>query len=411
MMTAHQLFRIRMRNNMKRQLRVWSSVMDWSVWLYLLIPGLIIFGGLYRELWMDMPDWAAGIPWTILYPIVLFILMLLGQVRIFVEEADRLFLLQRPEWLQALRRRGILYTFAVKAVVLLLPYLILLPFLANAEGMSWPQMGLGYCFTLITGMAMSISSHALNGKYRGWQEWVIKSLCMLLFAAAYLFPMIAGAQNNAVLYISIAVGIPIFIVLLWYALRSAIRFEAEMKLESEARLRSTELLMSQVVESKPLIRFKRPFFYRRSQRLFRKSDAGTMLAEMRLKAFLRGMTHIRVWLSFISVSSYAVILVPGPVAVFLLVALTTVGASWLQLQWKQWFSEPFIAQFPWAEQDAKRGQTLSRFWLLLFPMLAWSAIAGFKLAGIWGAIPAALICGIVWMACSLPHQRTPLHVQ
>ncbi|MBD2871334.1 ABC transporter permease [Paenibacillus arenilitoris] len=411
MITAGRLFWIRLRSNGKRQLRAWNSVMDWTVWLYLLIPGLIIGGGLYRELWTDMPSWAGNVPWLIIYPFVLFIVMLLGHIRVFVEDADRLFLLQRPEWLQALKRRGILYSFATKAAILLLPYALLLPFLIVVEGMTWLGIVLAYGYTLCMGMTVSLGMHVLHGRRKGWRRHAVEVFVVLLFAAAYLIPMTAGGQGTELLGLSIAAGMLLMAGMLWLAFRSAIQFDAEVKLENEARHRSTELLMSQVIESKPSLRLKRPFFFRKSQRLFRRSDAGTMLAEMRLKAFLRGMTHLRVWASFISASMYAVILVPGPVAAFLVIALAMVGSSWLQLQWKQWYAEPFVAQFRWSEQDAKRGARLSRFWLLLPPMLAWSAVAGFKLAGIWAAVPAAVLCGIVWWACSSPHQKTPSHVQ
>lgn len=395
MITPSQLFRIRLKRNGKEQFRAWTSVLDWTVWVYLLIPGLFISGGLYRELWMDMADWADQIPWTILYPIVLFIILMFGRLRIFVEEAERLFLLQHLHWLQVIKRWGILYMLVSKAVILLLPFVVLLPFLWKVERLSLQQFILAYTFTLLIGLAMSLGSHLLVGRFKGWRKWVVESVFLILFGAVYFIPMFAGANNSGLLVISIIGAMLLFIVLLYFTLRASIQFEAEVKNESEARLRSTELLMSQVIESKRLISFRRPIVFRRSQRLFRKSDPSTMLAEMRLKAFLRGFTHIRVWIGFISASAFAVNMVPAPIAAFLLISLPMIGSSWLHLQWRQWFTEPFIAQFPWSEEDEKRAVVLSRFWLLLPAMAIWSAVFGFKLAGLWTVLPAAVICCVV----------------
>jgi ABC-2 type transport system permease protein len=401
MLTPRQLFWIRLKRSGKEQFRVWNSVLDWTVWLYLLLPGLFIAGGLYREILQEMPNWAMSLPWSKLYPILLLILLFFGQVRIFVEEADRLFLLQRPEWLQTLKRCGIGYTWVVKLVAVGLPFLILLPFLFKAEGLTGLQLGLAYAFTIVAGMIWAIGIHMMNGRLRGWRKRIIDLIGMLLFVAVYLIPMLAWAYDTRLLGISLGCGIVFLLIMLRFGLRLPINFEAEVKQESEVRLRSTEMLMSQVIESKPLVQLKRPYLFRYSQRLFRKSDAGTMLAEMRLKAFLRCMSHLRVWISFISASTVAITLVPGSIALFLVAALTMLGSSWLHIQWKQWFAEYFILQFPWSPSSARKGAVLSRFWLLLLPMLLWSAIAGYKLLGAQAAVPAALLCFIVWGCISL----------
>lgn len=405
MMTPRQLFWIRLKRNQREQLRAWNSVLDWTVWLYLLIPGLFIGGGLYREALLDMPEWAIKMPWTALYPILLLFLLLFGQIRVFVEEADRLFLLQRPEWLQTLKRCGIGYTLVTKIIIIAIPYLLLLPFLIRAEEQSWLQLGLAFGFTIVMGMILALSLQLLNGRLMGMRKRSLETLITLLFIAAYLIPMITWARDIGLLSMSLAAGTVVFFLLLRFGLRMPIQFEAEVKIENAARLRSTELLMSQVIESKPLLRVKRPYLFRFSQRIFRKSDAGTMLAEMRLKAFLRGMTHIRIWLGFISVATFAVSLVPGLIAAFLVLALTVIGMSWLHLQWKQWFAEAFITQFPWSRNAAQKGAVLSRFWLLLPPILVWSAIAGHKIAGPVGLPAAALICAAVWMAVSKYDNR------
>src|SRR5690349_9932300 len=80
------LFLIRLKRYAKEQLRAWGSVMDWTVWVYLLVPAIVISGGLYRDLWQGLPEWAPYVPWTWLYPLALFIMMS-GRMRTFLDEA------------------------------------------------------------------------------------------------------------------------------------------------------------------------------------------------------------------------------------------------------------------------------------------------------------------------------------
>jgi ABC-2 type transport system permease protein len=400
MFTPGQLFRIRLRQETSRKLKAWGSVMDWTVWLYLLIPGIVISGGLYRELWLDMPEWAFGVPWIVLYPILMFVLLLLaGEVAVPVEAADKLLLLQRPQWLQALKVRAMMYAAVKNAMILVVPFGVLLPFLLRVEALTWLQIGMSYSYTVVVCLIVAFGGLGRQGKRSGWRKWLLEGSLLLLFGFAYVAPMIGGAALPALLLWSTLIGILVMIAIMIMAIRTPLRFEAAVKEAETARHRSTEMLMSQVMESQPLIRWKRPYIFRRSQRIFRKrDDAGTLLAELRLKAFLRAMTHLRVWASFTSIASYAVGMVPVPVAFVLLVSLPMVGNSWLQLQWRQWFTEEFIAQFRWTDADVKRAMWLSRFWLLLPPILIWSGIAGYKLDGMWTALLSAAVGGLVWRA-------------
>lgn len=405
LLTPGRLFLIRLKNNGKEQFRVWNSVLDWTVWLYLVIPGLVIFGGLYRELWQRVPEWATEVPWTALYPIVIFVLMAFGRIRTYVEEADRLFLLQRPRWLQTLKRYGMFYSFVMQALVLLIPFAILLPYLIKAGGMEWEHVGVAYLYAWLYGMFISMIFHQLKSIARGWRQWLLQGVTLFVLAAAYLMPMLMlspGSSDFMPAWIGMALVFPLS---LFICLRTGIHYEAEVKSERNARLSSTELLMSQVIPSKPIVNAKRPLLFRRSQRLFRGTDAGTLLAEMRLIAFLRSMVPLRIWIGFLSVTSYASTLVSPPAAFALIIGFLVIGVYWLRMQWEQWYAEEFVAQFPWEGEAVGRAIRLSRFWLLLPHLSVWSGLAGYRWAGLWAIVPAAAVCGLIWWGISRNSYR------
>jgi ABC-2 type transport system permease protein len=400
LLTPVRLFLIRLKNNGKEQFRVWNSVLDWTVWLYLVIPGLVIFGGLYRELWQRLPEWAIDVPWTALYPVVIFVLMAFGRIRTYVEEADRLFLLQRPRWLQMLKRYGMFYSFLKQALVLLIPFAILLPFLIRAEGMEWEHIGAAYLYAWLYGMFTSMVFHQLKNIARGWRQWLLQLVTLIVLAAAYLIPMLMLSPGSS-RFIPAWIGMSlVFLLSLFVCLRTGIHYEAEVRSERNARLSSTEFLMSRIIPSKPIVKVKRPLLFRRSQRLFGGTDAGTLLAEMRLKAFLRSMMPLRVWIGFLFVTSYASTLVSPPAAFALIIGFLIIGVSWLRMQWEQWYAEEFVAQFPWKGDSVKRAIRLSRFWLLLPHLSIWSGLAGYRWAGVWAIVPAAVVCGLIWWGIS-----------
>src|SRR5690606_25987817 len=86
--------RARIKRHWTEQFRVWRTALDWTVWVYFIVPGLWIGGGTYREMWLDPPAWLASLPEALVL-IVPMIYLFVGRQRLFLEDADVLFLLQK----------------------------------------------------------------------------------------------------------------------------------------------------------------------------------------------------------------------------------------------------------------------------------------------------------------------------
>ncbi|MBD2847335.1 ABC transporter permease [Paenibacillus sp. IB182496] len=387
MMTPGRLFAIRLRSYYAEQRKVWGSALDWTVWIYLLVPGLFIGGGSYLELIREQPPWLGMIPYAVL-PIVLTVSVWIASLRLLLEEADRLFLLQRVQWLSGVARRGIVYTLAVQTLSTLLIYALALPWLLEVVELSPLAVALGLAYTVLFRHSSALLSSLLSGRMgAGWRKWLRESALLLVLGAGYLLPMLAGRGSLWLLVCACAVAAVLWLFLVAVKWRRAIgSFEQDVAAQRRARLRSTELLMSQVVSAKPLIRVAKPLMFRHSGRLLRGTDGGTMLAEMRLKAFVRRFETLRLWLGFLSMGATAIALCPPPLAAALLPMLTLMGAGWLGQQWKQWIEEPFIARFGWTDVQLAKGRIVSRCWLLLPPVAVWSAVAGWLLLPLWGGL-------------------------
>ncbi|MEM5818464.1 MAG: ABC transporter permease, partial [Desulfitobacterium hafniense] len=101
MNNVHRLFRHRLFADWKFQYSIWKLVVDWIVALYIVIPGLALFLDTYVDWWQEPPSLFFALPLTILLPIVV-VFCRSGTLRIFVEEADQLFLFQHRSWLKGL---------------------------------------------------------------------------------------------------------------------------------------------------------------------------------------------------------------------------------------------------------------------------------------------------------------------
>lgn len=392
--TPGRLVRYRIANYIKEQIRVWRTALDWTVWVYLLVPGLLIGGGTYRDLWRDPPAWLIDLP-TELALIPLTVYLLLGRLRTWLEDADAVFMLQRTAWTSRLIYGGALYTMAVQTLGTALLFGLLLPWLRLGGGFGWSYLALWALYTLGCKSFFTVLKRVVEARWRGWRRWLFETLIIIGVVAAYVLPIVRDA-DAALLASCTVLAFGAWSLAFAAKLRQRGSFETDIREERSARLASTGLLLTPVMEQKPTVQLKKPVVFRRSGRLLRNSDAGTMLAEMRLKSFLRKLGNVQLWFGFISASTMAIFLSPSWLGLGLAAVLPLLAASWVHGQWKEWADEPFIAQFRWEEKALRRGSALSRFWIIMPAALWLSAIAGAMTAGWIGALIGLPIGLGVW---------------
>ena len=394
--TPHTLFRSRVARFWAEQYRVWRTALDWTVWLYFIVPGLLFAGGTYRDWWLDLPAWLTGLP-DPLAAVPPLLLVLAGQLRVYAEDADILFLRQRPVWIKGLIGYGTAYSFVMSAIQTVLLFGLQSVWIVKAMGLGWTSIALWMLFTASCRTVFSIVKNLIRSRWTGWRRYAVTGGASIAMAGLYLVPVLRflSTQNNIALSIGALVALAALPAAIAVKMRAKGTFMNDVLMERLARLASTDLLLSAAIERKPTVRLRRPLVFRMSGRLFRGTDAGTMLAEMRLKAFLRKWKNVQLWIGFYGASSGAVLLSPGWLQFPLVAALSFLAAYWIHEQWKEWFAEPFIQQFRWEDSAAIKGSSLSRFWLLL-PGAGWlAAVAGWS-AGGWLFAAAGAVCGAVF---------------
>jgi ABC-2 type transport system permease protein len=393
--TAGLLFRRRVLRYWQDQVKVWRTALDWTVWVYLLIPGVWIGGGFYREWWMKPPAWMIDFPlWLV--AILPLVWILSGKLRVFVEDGDMLFLLQKQDWIRKLTGFGAGYTLAVQGVGTTLLFVLLLPLLVKGSGLTGTEVILlGLC-TFLFKMVQSVADNLIGSVWRGWRRYGAAGLLSVLLLSGYAATVTTWGYEPAPLSAACAGLAIVLFVSITARIRLQGAFEADVRRERKAKMGSTELLLTGVIRRKPVASLSRPLVLRRSGRIFRQTDSGTVLAEMRMKAFIRKWSYVRLWLGFIGIGTAAILASPGWLALCLLALLPIPAAIWVHSHWKDWLDESFIAQFKWSDEAARKGATLSRFWLLV-PAIGWlSLVAGWQYAGAASMILTAVIAVVGW---------------
>jgi len=369
------------------------------------VPGLWIFGGMWLEMLREPPGWLQMLPPELALAIFL-ILMFTGRLRTFLEEADVLVLLQRRSWIRTLKLGGAVYTLAVQAVTTALLFTVLLPWLRLHDAYEAGDLAMWAVFTLACRSLAAVAGRLVAARFQGWRRRALRMSLSCALIAFYAAPVLLGGGNGTLAACSTAAFAG------WAAgAAGAARLrgghETDLAAEQRARTASADLLLAAIIEKKPMPKWKRPAVFRRSGRILRASDPGAMLAEMRIKSFLRQSRQLNQGFRIIAIPSVALLAVPGWLSLILAAILMALVASWLQREWREWMDEPFIAQFRWEEAAVRRGASLSRFWLALPAALCFAGTAGWRFAGWTGLLAAVPPGACLWALINLMMNDLP----
>ncbi|WP_366291089.1 ABC transporter permease [Paenibacillus sp. AN1007] len=327
--TPHLLYQRRQKEHLREQWRNLKLVVDWTVWLYLLVPGMLYFIGYYASLWTKaLPAWASG---GISFPLltgIIELIILTGGVLLFIEEADVLFLKSRRVWMRTLMLRGLLRVTVLQLGKMILITAVVAPLFVRVYGMSLVQIVMT---TLWLGTAASlqvIAIHMIKVRYTGWRRWL--SLASLVIAMGWMTvrtsAWMSGDMYTWKIMLSIAAVLLLLITMIQMRLRMKGTFEGDVREDLRSRLRLTAMMLSQAV-SKPKAPQTRTIIFRKPRKLFRKRSIPNRTAEIAFKAFFRNSETLKLFLQLDSLSIAAVALPPFPVNVSvcgLLVIMLTV---------------------------------------------------------------------------------------
>jgi len=421
-MSLGKLFWRRLRENWGFQYGVIRSAVDWTVVLYIVIPALAVCGYHYVSWLRFAPEWMERIPY-VAAAAALLLVALGGGIRLFVEEADQLFLTQRARWIRGVRSRGLIYSAVCHALHGALAVALLAPLL-SVHGLSPMQFVLLGGLTGSARFASALAGHWISCRLAGWRRYGAAAAQVALFSAMFLtgavvlagvppfdgrpLPLrpLEGRMGAVLQFGMIALLIAVSIRMAWSLASAKWTFLHDAAQERTKRLRLAALMLAQVTETRPRrSRRGRPLWFRRSAPLFRRRTTVNALAEMGVKSFARDRLQIWTYIRLVFVGFAAILLVPPAFKPAVGLALALLLGTWTRSYWKQMMKSPYLQMFPWRDADKHAAAGKALYVLLLPGCLLLGLAAGFG-AGAWLGALAAIPAG--WAAAyAIAHLFAP----
>ncbi len=343
------LFFRRWSQEVKFQYGVLRSIFDWTIIVYLLLPGLVIFSFIYRSWWLEQPGWIEDLPLLILFYSGYFAAWM-GNYRTFILEADKVFLIKHPALFIGLKKAGYIYSLVLQSSGIGLLSILLMPFFRYTYHLAYDQiLAFFITFSLLKWLIMAIKYRlgSINGKLaRGLAcffsfiagSWMIQLIFLAWEAKMYPAIILAGILFSGISFI---LHIPL--------LSKIASFEEEQLLEKRERNKYIHFIFtfSPEVEKIPVTSRTRPFLFKKSKRLYKDRTPENGFLELFLKIFLRNSQHWSSFLQLVSVTAAALMFVPpywlkGAVLAGFIIMLH----SWLSMIWeKVTLSHPLTKRF------------------------------------------------------------------
>ncbi|USB33814.1 ABC transporter permease [Paenibacillus sp. YPG26] len=403
MISSERLFMRRLMDHCRKQYGVIRSVIDITVALYIVIPGVLLLARLYYDLLASPPEWLTQLPFVVIPLILMLVISQSGGLILYREAADMLFLKQHERWQSRLLRLGLFFSIAYQIIVAAVLVLILTPVLLQVFQLNLTGIILLFVITAAYKTALILAEHLVQVLLSGWRRHVVKYLAFLLLAAGYLWPSALLITSPLWACIAVIGIIALAAVLAIVRLRLRGTFLADVREDERQKTELTAVLLSGAVD-KPREQKSRPWIFRKSNHLLRSREAPERIAESAVKAFYRSYVNIPLYFQFTFIGMTACYLPPFPVNVLVYLSLIILLSYWMSGYRKYFLNSRFMNMLPLEESTARRLAPPAMRLLMLPSVLLLSLSLGVKILQIWWAVPVFILVGLGvnwWVSASL----------
>jgi ABC-2 type transport system permease protein len=406
MLTVNQLFMRRLWSNWKFQYGVLRTVIDWVTALYFFIPATAIAVYHYYQWWSASPAWIADVPFGIV-AFVLSIYASTGAVRLFILDADQLFLVQRSRYYRSLMKLGILYTFLMELLLSAAVIFMLAPLLLHRYDLSIAQLIMLYVFISCFRINISQISQRIFNRFSGWQY---SSLWWgLVIVPAFLFTRYLDMLVSMPILLAFAcmVSVTSAVSLANNRLKLRGTFFHDVEYEFKQRMKFAALLFRGLSVKKQRIRRSHPFLFPNSNLLFRDRTPANGLVEMCVKSFFRSWAEFKVYIQFVLIGAVVLMLPFLPLwsKWVIWIALVFILIQRLKTFWSEVMSSDYVRMFAWKDADKLQASAKAIF-LMVLPAVILIGLAfglsSFSLLGALTIIPVGVIA-----AYGISHMIAP----
>lgn len=317
--------------------------------LYLIIPGVVIFIIIYRSWWREIPTWIEGFPFILLF-FLLYISVWTGNIRTYIEEADKVFLVKKYQLLWKLKKWSYSYSLVFQILCIGATIFILSPFLLLHYQLGWHEItALVLYFSSLKACFMLVKFHLRKIESR-FKKIVIGVVLFLLFSwFSQLIYLLIEKGSLLPVFISASVIIVVSVILSLKSLRKISSLDNEIDMEQERKTSLIQLIFMAALEiEKPVVtKRKKPLLFRRSKRIFKNRSQITGCIELFIKIFIRNYSYLSGYFVLINVTTAAIVIAPPIwIKVTILLGFLIMMYSWISIVWDKVFhSNPLTKKY------------------------------------------------------------------
>lgn len=406
MLTVNQLFFRRLFTDWKFQYGVLRTVVDWVTALYFFIPALMIAVYQYYTWWHATPLWMDGVSFNIIV-MMLSLYASTGTVRLFIVDADQLFLLQRSRYYRSLLKFGILYTFILQFVLSAVVIFILAPFLLLHYDLSLIQIIVLYLFISCYRSNFALLLQRVSNRYSGWRYACLWLGLKVISVILYLLLLEKWISMPLLLLCVCALLVASAARVARYRLAVRGTFFHDVEYEFKQRMKFAALLFRGLSVKKQRVRRSHPFLFPNSNLLFRDRTPSNGLVEMCVKSFFRNWAQFKVYIQFVLIGSGVLMLpiVPLWAKWVVWIAFAFIFSQRLKIYWVEVMTSEFVRMFTWKDADRMQAAGKAIFLMALPGFIIVSLAFGFSAFSIVGAIAMIPIGGL--LAYGISHTLAP----
>ncbi len=328
----------RYKREIKFQLKAFGLVIDWTVFIYILVPAMIALGVIDYQLWQAPPAWTSFIPLSSLGLMGLFFASQLSSVRSYIERADELYVIQNLRYYQTLIQSGkwfiILKTSLESAIIIL----YILPILKLGYHLSTNFIIIIYFYVFIWSLFVKLASRWFALRGLRWRYRAFTILAFVVYSTG--FSSLFGQYL-------IAIIITVFILtMVLFFLKKENRplrfFHAEAERERNEKWKWAALFLRQSGEMEGIQKVRKyPFLNKNSRPIFSERSPEKVLTEMYWKWHIRNRKQLKLYLYFLLVSFYGMTIIPAKIKMIVLLFILFAGFKLQEMIWKTFITHPF----------------------------------------------------------------------
>ncbi|WP_374722799.1 ABC transporter permease [Peribacillus tepidiphilus] len=347
-MNSFMLFLKRLIREWKFQYGVISSVLDWTIQLYIVIPAIVIGGFIYQSWWKELPELGTDLPYTV-FAFFAIVVVWIGNIRTFLQLGDSVFLIKHRQLLVGLKRWAFIFSCLRSMLYIGFLTLLFLPFFVRSFSLNLLEVSAFFIFYTCMKWMIAAMKAIFHTFTNSWSRKIIFAGVFIFSVLLNTFLFSSWVTKPTLMIVGGLLFVCITLFLYLPRLKDISLFDSEVLVDQQERLKYVSLIfsLSYDVEKTKVMTKKKPLLFRGSKRIFKKRNAQTGFLELFIKVLIRNPTYLASYLQLTAMTAFAVSAIPPlwlkiPVFIGFILFLQ----YWLDTYWEKVIaSHPLIKKY------------------------------------------------------------------